>query len=146
MFLWGLTLYPANLPYLLKLPQESESVIALIFALAFVCIVVVTVRTKWCYETDLFLGETGDKWWHLPWRIVTSWEFWMDVVVFALYVLVLNILALVPNGVLWWVFLVETIVLLIVSSAVFGVFDCLLYILARRKANRQLRKRQERDG
>lgn len=146
MFLWGLTLYPANLPYLLKLPQESESVIALIFALTFVCIVVVTVRTKWCYETDLFLGETGDKWWHLPWRIVTSWEFWMDVVVFALYVLVLNILALVPNGVLWWVFLVETIVLLIVSSAVFGVFDCLLYVLARRKANRQLRKQQERDG
>ena len=146
MFLWGLTLYPANLPYLLKLPQESEYVIGTAFALTFVCIVVVIVRTKWCYETDLFLRQPGDKWWHLPLRIVTSWEFWMDVVVFALYVLALSISAAVTAQAPWYTAVLGVLLLTVVSSLVFGVFDCLLYVLARRKANRQLRKRQERDG
>lgn len=144
IFLWGLTLYPFNFPYLLKLPQEADHVIAAVFALTFVNIVVVSVRTKWCFENDLFLAEEGDKWWTLPWRIIQSEDWVADVVVCALYLLVLSTIAGVTSGAPWYAQISGTLLLTVGGVLVFGVLDCLLYVIARKKADKQLRKREEK--
>ena len=143
IFLWGLTLYPFNFPYLLKLPQEADHIIATVFALTFVCIAVVMVRTKWCFETDLFFAKKDEKVPPLAWRIITSQEFVADVIVFAVWVLGLFTWIAATSDAPWYR-AVPTVALLVVGGTIlFAALDCLLYVIARKKADKQLRKREE---
>jgi hypothetical protein len=143
IFLWGLTLYPFNFPYLLKLPQEADHIIATVFALTFVCIAVVMVRTKWCFETDLFFAKKGEKVTPLVWRIVSSQEFIADVIVFAVWVIGLFTWIAATSGAPWYR-AVPTVALLVVGGTIlFAALDCLLYVIARKKADKQLSKREE---
>lgn len=145
IFLWGLTLYPFNFPYLLKLPQEADHIIATVFALTFVCIAVVMVRTKWCFETDLFFAKKGEKVPPLVWRIVSSQEFIADVIVFVLWIVGIYTFAAITSETMtvWYVAVLALLAITIVATAVFAALDCLLYVIARKKADKQLRKREE---
>lgn len=144
IFLWALTLYPFNFPYLLKLPQEADYVIAIVFALTFVCIAVVMVRTKWCFETDLFFAKEGEKAPPLIWRIVSSRDFIADVIVFATMVLGLFTWTAATSDAPWYR-AVPTVALIVVGGTiVFAALDCLLYVIARKKADKRLRKREEK--
>lgn len=143
IFLWGLTLYPFNFPYLLKLPQEADYIIATVFALTFVCIAVVMVRTKWCFETDLFFAKQGEKVLPLVWRILSSQEFVADVIVFAVFMLAIGIWIGIPSSVPWVAVLLGMMMFLVCATVVFAALDCLLYVIARKKADRQLRKIQK---
>ncbi|MBQ7088356.1 MAG: hypothetical protein IJN04_01785 [Clostridia bacterium] len=144
IFLWALTLYPFNFPYLLKLPQEADYVIAIVFALTFVCIAVVMVRTKWCFENDLFFAKKDEKAPPLVWRIVSSQEFIADVIVFAVMVLGLFTWTAATSDAPWYR-AVPTVALIVVGGTiVFAALDCLLYVIARKKADKRLRKREEK--
>lgn len=140
-FLWALTIYPFNFPYLLHLPaDETNAITGSLFSLIFLCIVTVTVRTKWCYDNDLFFAKEEKGLLSLFRRILTSRDFVADVIVFALYVLAICITAIPTNVRLAWI--LGTILLMVGSSLAFGLFNCLLYVLARRRADKLLRKRK----
>lgn len=143
VFCWALTLYPFNFPYLLHLPEEpTNSVICTAFALTFLCIVTVTVRTKWCYDNDLFFSKEDNKLFSLMRRIVTSREWIADVIVFEMYVLAVAV-GVAPVPMPWGAWIVGTTMIVVVSSLVFGLVDCLLYVIARKRADRRLRRRNE---
>lgn len=147
IFLWALTIYPFNFPYLLQLPfEETNAVTGSVFALLFVCIVTVAVRTKWCFETDLFFAKKGEKVPPLVWRIVSSQEFIADVIVFAAWVLGIYTFAAITSETMtvWYVAVLVVLAITIVATAVFAVLDCLLYVIARKKADKRLRKREEK--
>ena len=144
IFLWALTLYPFNFPYLLKLPQEADYVIAIVFALTFICIAVVMVRTKWCFETDLFFAKEGEKAPPLIWRIVSSRDFIADVIVFAAMVLGLFTWIAATSDAPWYRTVPTVALCVVAGTLVFGILDCLLYIIARKKADKRLRKREEK--
>ena len=143
--LWALTIYPFNFPYLLQLPfEETNAVTASVFAVLFVCIVTVAVRTKWCFETDLFFAKEGEKAPPLIWRIVSSQEFIADVIVFAAMVLGLFTWIAATSDAPWYR-AVPTVALIVVGGTiVFAALDCLLYVIARKKADKRLRKREEK--
>lgn len=143
IFLWALTLYPFNFPYLLKLPQEADYVIAIVFALTFVCIAVVMVRTKWCFENDLFFVKKDEKAPPLVWRIVSSQEFIADVIVFAVWGLGLFTWIAATSDAPWFRAVPTVALCVMAGTLVFGILDCLLYVIARKKADRKLRKRAE---
>ena len=146
IFLWALTIYPFNLPYLLQLPfEETNAVTGSVFALLFVCIVTVAVRTKWCFETDLFFAKKGEKVMPLVWRIVSSQEFIADVIVFVLWTVGIYTFAAITSETMtvWYVAVLAVLAITIVATAVFAALDCLLYVIARKKADKQLRKREE---
>lgn len=141
-FLWALTIYPFNFPYLLHLPaDETNAITGSLFSLTFLCIVTVTVRTKWCYDNDLFFSKEDRRLLSLLRRIVTSRDFVADVIIFELYVVAASVIA-VPSNVVWFAWILGTILLMMASSLAFGLFDCLLYVLARKKADKLLRKRK----
>ena len=141
-FLWALTIYPFNFPYLLYLPaDETNAITGSLFSLIFLCIVTVTVRTKWCYDNDLFFSKEDRRLLSLLRRIVTSRDFVADVIIFELYVVAASVIA-VPANVVWFAWILGTILLMMASSLVFGLFDCLLYVLARKRADKLLRKRK----
>ena len=144
-FLWGLTLYPMNLPYLLKLPQYINEVTMVGFVLTFVSVITVIVRTKWCYENDLFFLKKGEEGPPLILRIVKSHEFIGDAIVCAFWTALVVIRAGVGMHVRFWAVVLGSILLTVGVTAVYGVWDCLLYILARKRADRQLRRRSEFD-
>lgn len=141
-FLWALTIYPFNFPYLLHLPaDETNAITGSLFSLIFLCVVTVTVRTKWCYDNDLFFAKEEKGLLSLFRRIVTSRDFVADVIVFALYVLAICIIA-IPTNVVWLAWILTTLLLMVIGSPVFGLFNCLLYVLARKRADKLLRKRK----
>ena len=146
VFLWALTIYPFNFPYLLQLPfDETNGVTATVFALLFVCIVTVAVRTKWCYETDLFFLQKDEKPRPLVVRIITSQEFLADIIVFAMWVLGIYTTAAITSETapVWYVAALTVLAITVVATAVFAPLDCLLYVIARKKADKKLRKREE---
>ena len=144
-FLWALTIYPFNFPYLLHLPaDETNAITGSLFTLIFLCIVTVTVRTKWCFETDLFFAKEGEKAPPLIWRIVSSRDFIADVIVFAAMVLGLFTWTAAISDAPWYR-AVPTVALIVVGGTiVFAALDCLLYVIARKKADKRLRKREEK--
>ena len=147
VFLWALTIYPFNFPYLLQLPfEETNAVTSSVFALLFVCIVTVAVRTKWCFETDLFFAEKDEKARPLVVRIITSQEFLADVIVFAVWVLGIYTFVAVTSETItvWYIAVLCVLALVVGGTAVFAPLDCLLYVIARKKADKQLRKREEK--
>ena len=145
IFLWALTVYPFNFPYLLHLPADETNMVTMsVFALLFVCIVVVMVRTKWCFETDLFFAKKGEKVPPLVWRIITSQEFIADVIVFAAWVLGLLTWIAATSDAPWYM-AVPTVALIVVGGTIlFAAMDCLLYVIARKKADKQLCMREEK--
>ena len=105
IFLWALTIYPFNIPYLLQLPfEETNAVTGSVFALLFVCIVTVAVRTKWCFETDLFFQQKDEKPRPLVVRIITSQEFLADIIVFAVWIVGIYTFAAISSETVnvWW--------------------------------------------
>lgn len=146
IFLWALTIYPFNFPYLLQLPfEETNAVTGSVFSILFVCIVTVAVRTKWCYETDLFFVKKGEKAPPLVWRIVTSQEFIADVIVFAVWMVGIYTAAALTSEVMtvWYVAVLAVLAIVVCGTILFAPLDCLLYVIARKKADKQLRKRDE---
>ena len=147
VFLWALTIYPFNFPYLLQLPfEETNAVTASVFALMFVCIVTVAVRTKWCFETDLFFQQKDEKPRPLVVRIITSQEFLADLIVFAAWMVGIYTFAAISSETVnvWWAAVLSVLAITVVATAVFAPLDCLLYVIARKKADKQLRKREEK--
>ena len=144
MFCYGLVLYPINLPYLLKMPAETDYVFAMIFALIFVSVATIRVRTKWCFEEDLFFAVEEDAP-PLMRRVVTSQEYLADVIVFAVWVLIYTGVVGGTSGAPWYRVVLGSAILLVSSVLAFAVLDCLLYVIARKKADKQLRKRKEND-
>lgn len=144
IFCWGLTIYPFNLPYLLHLPGEAtDAVIGTVFALLFVCVATVIVRTNWCLEEDMFWQSEDEKARPLFLCVLTSQEFIADLIVFAVWDLALSVsIGATSAAPLWWL-LLGTVILMVGGTALFAVLDCLLYVIARKKANRQLHKREE---
>lgn len=143
IFCWALAIYPFNLPYLLHLPSETtDLIIGSVCGLLFTCIVTVSVRTKWCFENDLFFSKEDRKLRSLIKRIVTSPEFIADIVVFALWMLIIALLPGTPSGTPWYALVLGTATMMVVGTAVYAVVDCLLYVIARKKADKQLYKRE----
>ena len=144
MFCYGLVLYPINLPYLLKISAEADYVFAMIFALIFVSVATIRVRTKYCFEEDLFFAGEEDAP-SLLRRVVTSQEYLADVIVFAVWVLIYAGVVGGTSGAPWYRVVLGSAILLVSSVMAFAVLDCLLYVIARKKADKQLRKRKEND-
>ncbi len=145
IFCWGLAIYPFNFPYLLHLPsEETDLVISSICGLLFVYIVTITVRTKWCYDNDLFFSKEDNRFIALVGRIVKSQEFIADVAVFALYVSVIAIAAGISVDAPWYSILTGTAAMAVGEAWIFAVLDCLLYVIARKRADRRLRKLQRK--
>lgn len=143
IFLWALTIYPFNFPYLLHRPaDETNAITGSLFALTFLCIVTITVRTKWCYDNDLFFSKEDNKLFSVMRRIVTSREWIADVIIFEMYVLAVAV-GVAPAPMPWGAWIVGTTMIVVVSSLVFGLVDCLLYVIARKRADRRLRRRNE---
>lgn len=143
IFCWALTIYPFNFPYLLRLPEDAtNSILSVSCGLLFVSIVTVRVRTKWCYENDLFFSKEDHRFLSLVKRIVISPEFITDTIVFAVWMLALGVWA-APSGTPWYAFLLGFLTSLLVCAPVFAVLDCLLYVIARKKADKQLFRREE---
>ena len=143
VFLWALTLYPFNFPYLLKLPQYTNEIIMTAFVLIFLSVITVTVRTKWCYEKDLFFLKKGEEGPPLIVRIVTSQEFIGDTIVCAFWTSLIVIRVGVGMQAPFLAVVLVTSLLTVGVTAVYGMFDCLLYIIARKRADRRLRRRDE---
>ena len=144
LFIWGLAVFPFNLPYLLHLPtDETNLATGSICALLFVSIVTVSVRTKWCLETDLFFAKPEEKPPHLLMRIITSQEFLADVIVFAAWMLGLFVSGGVTSGAPWYRVMLGTVLLLLITTLPFAAFDCLLYTIARKKADKRLYRKIE---
>ena len=144
LFVWGLAVFPFNLPYLLQLPtDETNLVTGSICALLFVSIVTVSVRTKWCFETDLFFAKSEDKAPHILVRIITSQEFLADVIVFGTWMLGIFVSIGVTSGAPWYRVVLGTVLLILITTIPFAAFDCLLYIIARKKADKQLYRKIE---
>lgn len=144
LFVWGLVVFPFNLPYLLQLPtDETNLVTGSICALLFVSIVTVSVRTKWCFETDLFFAKPEEKPPHLLMRIITSQEFLADVIVFAVWMLGIFVSVGGTSGAPWYLVVLGTVLLILITTLPFAAFDCLLYTIARKKADKRLYKREE---
>ena len=146
IFLWALTIYPFNFPYLLQLPfEETNALTGSVFSILFVCIVTVAVRTKWCFETDLFFVKRGEKAPPLVWRIVTSQEFIADLIVFAAWMVGIYTFAATTSETVnvWWAAVLSVLAITVVATTAFAPLDCLLYVIARKKADKQLSKRDE---
>lgn len=147
VFLWALTIYPFNFPYMLQLPfEETNAVTASVFALLFVCIVTVSVRTKWCFENDLFFLHKDEKPRPLVVRIVTSQEFLADVIVFAAWMVGIYTAAAITSDIVnvWYIAVLCVLALVVGTTVAFVALDCLLYVIARKKADKRLRKREEK--
>ncbi len=143
MFGYGLILLPFNLPYLLKISADAEYYFMGIFALVFVCVATVMVRAKWCFETDLFFSSADTRLRSLFLRVVRSQEFVADLIVFALWDLVMITITGVRSQVPWYAAVTGNAVLLVGGTLVFAVLDCVLYIIARKRADRRLPRREE---
>ena len=143
LFCYGLVLYPINLPYLLKIPAEADYLFAMIFALIFVSVATVRVRTKYCLEEDMFFAHKDEKAPPLIWRVVCSREFLADVIVFAVWALAPIVFSGVTSGAPWHSVIVGILTLSVGSITFFALLDCLLYIISRRKADKHLRKREK---
>ena len=144
LYCWALIIYPMNLPYLLHMQADFiDEITASVFSLTFVSIVMVSVRTRWCFEEDLFFDRDDRRLWSLVRRIVTSREFIADECVCALWCVAPSAAAALRTGAPLFVFILCTIAIIIAVTTVYGVFDCILYVLARRRADRRLRKRKE---
>lgn len=139
-FGYGLVIAPFNLPYLLKLPEDANVAFGGVFALLVVCVVTVIVRTDWCYENDAFFASNEEKQRPLIWRIVTSREFIADVIVCALCVLVYSVSIGARSQAVWWWFAMATLILVGGYTLLFAVLDCLLYMIARKRADRRLER------
>ncbi|MBR3778520.1 MAG: hypothetical protein IKL13_02185 [Clostridia bacterium] len=145
IFCWGLVIYPFNIPYLLHLPaEETDAVIGTVFALLFVCVATVAVRTKWCLEEDLFLLSEDEKARPLFLRVVTSEEWIADGIVFAVWALTLAVVSGITSGAIWYRVVLGVVELTLGSTALFAVLDCVLYAIARKRADRRLRKLQRK--
>lgn len=144
IFGWGLTLYPFNFPYLLQLSPDADYVIAFVFALLFTCVVTVTVRGKWCFENDVFFSKKEKRFRALLCRIVTSQDFIADVAVFALWDFAVSLRIGLGTHVPWFRVAVGVAVLVVGGTLAFGLLDCLLYVIARKRADRKLRKLQRK--
>lgn len=145
VFCWGLVIYPFNLPYLLHLPSETtDAVIGTVFALLFVCVATVMVRTNWCLEEDMFWQREDEKARPLFLCVLTSREWLADVIVFAVWDLLFQGYIGITSGVAWYTVFVVTAALVVGSTLAFSLLDCLLYVIARKRADRRLRKLQRK--
>ena len=143
IFCWGLTIYPFNLPYLLHLPaEETDGVIAIVFTTLFVSVATVIVRTNWCIEEDLFWQSEDEPPRPLFLRVLRSREWLADVIVFAVWALLFQGYIGITSGVAWHSVVLVTVMLVAGSAAAFAPLDCLLYVLARKRADRRLRRLQ----
>lgn len=142
-FGYGLVIAPFNLPYLLKLPAEANEVFGAIFMLVFVCVVTVIVRADWCIEEDMFCQDEDEQR-PLFWRVLISCEFLADVIVFAVEWLVFVTVIGVTSGEPWFSVALGVVLLVLGATAAFAVLDCLLYIIARKRADHRLRKLQRK--
>ena len=143
VFCYSLVLAPVNLPFLLKLPADADTVFAAVFALLFVCAVTVISRAKWCLEEDMLVTEDG-KLGSLFRCVLTSQEFLADVIVFAVCDLALVTVIGVTSGVLWYTVLAGIAMMVVGGTLAFAVLDCALYVMARKRVDRKLRKIQKR--
>jgi hypothetical protein len=143
VFCYSLVIAPFNLSFLLKLPADADVVFAAVFALLFVCVATVVSRTKWCLEEDMLQTEEG-KVGTLFLCVLTSQEFLADVVVFAAWDFVTSVSIGVTSTAAWWWLLLGTVMLVVCSSLLFAALDCMLYVIARKRADRKLRKNQKR--
>lgn len=143
IFGYSLTLAPINLPFLLKLPVEADSIFAAVFALLFVCVATVITRTTRCIEEDMFLMEDG-KLGSLLRCVLTSWEYIADVIVFALLNLILEIVIGVTSGAPWYAVVSGIAIMVVGGMLAFALLDCILYVFARKRADRRLRKLQRK--
>lgn len=140
VFCYSLVVAPVNLPFLLKLPADADAIFAAIFALIFVCVATVISRTTWCLEEDMLWTEDG-KFGSLLHCVLTSQDFVADVIVFAVYDLVLVTLIGVTSGAPWYRAVAGIALLVVGGTLVFATLDCSLYIFARRRGDRKLKKR-----
>ena len=109
--------------------------------------VTVPVRTKWCFETDLFFVKKDEKAPPLVWRIITSQEFLADIIVFAVWIVGIYTFAAITSDTVnvWYAAVLTVLAITVVATVAFAALDCLLYVIARRKADKKLRKREEKQ-
>lgn len=143
VFCYSLVLAPINLPFLLKLPADADTVFAAVFALVFACVATVISRAKWCLEEDMLRTEDG-KLGSLLRCVLASREWIADVIVFAAYDLVLATVIGVTSEAPWYTVAAGVAMLVVGGALAFGVLDCLLYVLARKRGERKLKKRKRR--
>ncbi|MBQ4332838.1 MAG: hypothetical protein IJC33_03575 [Clostridia bacterium] len=128
----GLVVKPFNFPYLLKLPQESEYVIAAAFSLLFTVVVAVIVRTDSCRKHDLLLPDGKS----LILRVLRFREFHMELLVFALLSMVFQIcVGASTEAPLWWLAL-GALLLTAGSTLVFAIVDGLIWMISVKRAYR----------
>ena len=139
---YTLILAPFNLTYLLRIPADWETAFAWAFAILFVCVATVLVRTDWFYQNDFLLPQQGEKWYHRFLRAATSREFLGDLIVYVFWWVVCLSIIVATNEVDWANVAWKAPLLIVGNTLIFGVLDCLLYVIARKRADRRLRRQQ----
>ena len=132
LFGFYLVLGPFNLPYLLKLPQYSEYIFALVFSLVFVSVATVYVRTGYCQRAGLHLEKkTG-----LFRQVLSFREFWMELLVFALLNMAFYVWIGIDSQAVWWWIVLGSLLLTFGATLVFALVDCLLWVISFKRVKR----------
>ena len=140
---YALVIAPFNITYLLKIPAALETNFAWGFAALFACVVTVIVRTDWCYHSDFLLPKEGEKWHHRILRAATSQELLADLIVCAFWWLVFYGIVVIREDVNWIKVAWKLPLLVVGDTLMFGLVDTLLYVIARKRADRRLKRRKE---
>ena len=142
---YTLVLAPFNFTYLLHIPAEWETSFAWAFAGLFVCVATVLVRTDWFYQNDFLLPQPGEKWYHRFLRAATSREFLGDLIVCVFWWMVYIGIIVATNEVNWLKVAWRAPLLIVGNTLIFGVLDCLLYVIARKRADCRLSRNRQED-
>ena len=126
LFGFYLVLGPFNLPYLLKLPQYSEYIFALVFSLIFVSVAAVYVRTGHCRRERIYPAEKQG----LFRQVLFFREFWMELLVFALLNMAFYLWIGIDSQAVWWWILLGSLLLTVGATLVFALVDCLLWMIS----------------
>ena len=116
---------PFNLPYLLKLPEESIYIFCIAFSLVFTSIVAVIVRTDRCRKEGTM--PNAEK--SLIWQVITFREFLTELAVFAVLAAMLTVWVGVGRQEPFWVILLATLLSVLVETLVFALVDGLLWLI-----------------
>ena len=128
-----MVLLPFNLPYLLKVSEETMMVVYFLLSLVFVSVVAVWVRIDHCRKT--FALEPDGK--PLFLRVLTFREYILEMVVFALLATAFNLWIGITSNASIWPLILVTLGLTVAESLAFALVDCLIWMISAKRAHKR---------
>ena len=132
-FVFSLLLGPLNLPYLLKIPEETIYVLIIVLVLLFIAVVETIVRIDHCRQS--FALEPDGR--RLILRVLTFGEYHMEILAVAVLSAVFGLCIGIGVASSVWVLILGTVALTAVTATGYSVADGLISLIADKRAHRK---------